>query len=92
MNFFLNKQINKQTSRINIGPVAEIIFNGCPENKEKATPHTEPATMHSMVPIRFPVFLPSIPPNATNEHKHTRYMYKVVARHCKLRQSVKSLT
>jgi hypothetical protein len=36
-------------SKINIGPVAEIIFNGCPENKEKAAPQTAPAKIHSIV-------------------------------------------
>ena len=36
-------------SRINIGPVAEIIFNGCPANNEKKTPHIEPARIHSIV-------------------------------------------
>ena len=36
-------------SNINIGPVAEIILRGWPENKEKQIPHTEPARMHSIV-------------------------------------------
>ena len=36
-------------SKINIGPVADIMFNGCPENKAKITPHTAPANIHSIV-------------------------------------------
>ena len=36
-------------SKINIGPVADIIFNGWPENKAKAPPQTAPANIHSIV-------------------------------------------
>jgi hypothetical protein len=32
-----------------MGPVAEMMFKGWPEKSEKATPHIEPANMHSMV-------------------------------------------
>ena len=69
-----------------------MILSGWPEKRENAMPHTEPATMHSIVAMSSPVFLPSMPPNATSEQRHTRYMYSVVARHCRLNTSVKSLT
>lgn len=59
---------------MSIGPVAEMMFKGWPAKSEKSTPQTEPATMHSIVAMRLPVFLPSMPPNATSEHKHTKYM------------------
>lgn len=36
-------------SRINIGPVAEITFNGCPENKAYRIPLIDAARMHSIV-------------------------------------------
>ena len=43
------------------------------------------------ITIRLSVFSPIIPPKATNEHSDTRYMYNVVATHCKLNESAKSL-
>ena len=36
-------------SRISTGPVADIIFKGCPENKENNAPQSAPAKIHSIV-------------------------------------------
>lgn len=38
-------------SKINMGPVADIMFKGCPENKANTIPHTAPANMHSIVAL-----------------------------------------
>ena len=39
------------SSKINIGPVAEMIFKGWPENIENRMPVTKPAIIHSIVPL-----------------------------------------
>ena len=48
--FYIYSQSSKIIdSKINIGPVADMILSGCPENKAKAPPHTAPANKHSVV-------------------------------------------
>jgi hypothetical protein len=38
-------------SKISIGPVADMTFNGWPENRAKNIPQMEPAKIHSIVAL-----------------------------------------
>ncbi len=50
--FIYSQSFFMMPSRINMGPVAEMMFKGWPEKSEKAMPQKDPARMHSIVPFK----------------------------------------
>ena len=62
--FWVSEKSNRAWSKSKTGPVTPVIINGQPASKDQRIPETEETMIVSVIPIRFSVVSPRIPPKA----------------------------
>lgn len=86
----LVQSLYKIASKTNIGPVCEMMINGCPANIEKIIPHIDAPTIDSIAPIWPAVAAWVNAPNVMIGVMLTKNMKSTVEMHCMLKKSTQS--